>query len=479
MSAALNNLINKEVKKVIKNATKLEVAVEALTEKFKESCPPKPELLKIVQQKNQIQQGLQSILAAFAPIQTAADVTNTTITTISAAVQVIKLIPIPTAVPPGVGIPINVVTILADSLDTLGDVLKGAKGAVSVVPEVANTITGAAESALSKLQQLEALVNKCIDELAEGMSQAEKNELINEIGNVAATAGDFENLGLNILNEEELEGRLSGEPPGYFYQKSGFPSADWQLFVEHNQDNEFSFPQRRIRAENINDDPGNIYKGVTVYNIYGKKWSYSANLKVLVNEAIFVIESLDNNWWRNNNDNFDPNAASISGTGSGGSGIGSGSGGSGTGSGSGGSGSNPNLPPKPVVISNDLKQIILPVAENNTDNIITGTIEVNQPNQRVRFVANTGPTNFADFGGVSSGDRRGRFKVTIAISEAGTISTPETIVMTPYRETKNRLYPLKNPGQYSVVLYFEDMNEGQDALESGTGAEFKIETVGF
>ena len=468
MSKALNNLINKEVNKVIKNATKLEVAVEALTEKFKESCPPKPELLKIVQQKNQLQQGLQSILAAFEPIQKAADVTNTTITTVSVAVKVIKLIPIPAAVPPGIGIPVNVVTTLADSLDTLGTVLDGAKGAISVVPEVAGTITGAAESALAALQKLEVLVNKCIDELAEDMSQAEKNELINEIGNVAATAGDFENLGLNVLNEEELEGRLSGEPPAYLYQKSGFPSADWQLFVEHNQDNEFSFPQRRIRAENINDDPGNIYKGVTVYNIYGKRWSYSANLKVLVDEAIFVIESLDNNWWRNNNDNFDPNAASISGTGSG------------TGSGSGGGGGNPNLPPKPIVISNNLKQINLPVAENNTDNVITGTIEVNQPNQRVKFVANTGPTNFADFDlGVAGNDRRGRFKVTIAISEAGAISTPETIVMTPYRETKFRVYPLNNPGQYSVVLYFEDMNEGQDALESGTGAEFKIETVGF
>ena len=40
--------------------------------------------------------------------------------------------------------------------------------------------------------------------------------------------------------------------------------------------------------------------------------------------------------------------------------------------------------------------------KNNVDNIITGTIEVNQPNQRVKFVANTGPTNFADFGGVFS-----------------------------------------------------------------------------
>lgn len=465
MSKALNNLINKEVRKVIKNATKLEVAVEALAEKFKESCPPKPELLKIVQQKNQLQQGLQSILSAFAPIQRAADVTNTTITTVSAAVKVIKLIPIPAAVPPGIGIPINVVTILADSLDTLGTVLDGAKGAISVVPQVAKQITGTAESALSALQKLEALVNKCIDELAEDMSQAEKNDLINEIGNVAATAGDFEELGLNVLSEKELEGRLSGKPPVYLYQKTGFSSADWQLFVEHNQDNEFSFPQRRIRAENINDDPGNIFRGVTVYNIYGKKWSYSANLKVLVDETIFVIESLDNTWWRNNNDNFDPNAASISGTGGGGSGSGSGSG-----------GGSPNLPPKPLVISNDLKQITLPVAENNQDNIITGTIEVNQPNQRIRFIANTGPTNFDDF---QTQVRRGRFKVTIGISEAGQTTTPETIVMTPYRETKRRTYMLRNVGQYSVVLYFEDMNEAFDALESGTGAEFKIEPVGI
>ncbi len=100
MSKALNTLINKNVIKVIKNTAKLELAVDDLIEKFRKSCPPKPQLLQIVKQKNQLQEGLESILGAFQQVETAASVTNTIVTTVSAAVTTIKLIPVPTSVPP-------------------------------------------------------------------------------------------------------------------------------------------------------------------------------------------------------------------------------------------------------------------------------------------------------------------------------------------------------------------------------------------
>ena len=96
-------------------------------------------------------------------------------------ITIIKTIPIPTAIIPpsgGIGLPVNVLTILADSLDKLSDLLKGAKGALSVIPEVGGTITSSATKAINSLQQLDSLVNGCIQELAEDMTQQEKNNLI-------------------------------------------------------------------------------------------------------------------------------------------------------------------------------------------------------------------------------------------------------------------------------------------------------------
>ena len=259
----LAKILTKSISKIVEATSKFELAVDDLIDKFKDSCPPKDELMQIVQQKNQIQLALQSILAGFNTVQQTVNVTETLVTTVSTSVKIIKAIPFPTSVPPGVGIPINVITILADSLDKLGDLLKGAKGALKVVPSAAKTITSAAETVLTKLQALDVVLNKCIEELAEGLTDQETNELLNEIGNVAATAGDNSSIGLNIASEEDLLNRLQpGSNNPFKYRKPGFRNKDWLLTIEYNEENDLPFPQRRIRAENLNQFEGNIYRGV-------------------------------------------------------------------------------------------------------------------------------------------------------------------------------------------------------------------------
>ena len=303
--SALGKLLVKSTTRVIKNTAKFELAVDDLIEKFNLSCPPKDQLLKIVEQKNQIQSALQNVLGEFSKVDKTVKTTETIVTTVEAAVRVIKAIPVPTSVPPGVGIPINVITLLADSLDTLGDLVKGAKGSLKIVPTVSKSVTESAQIILDKLTELDGKLNICIEELAEGMNDQEKSELLNEIGNVAAASGLSTNVNLNVANEEELVKRLQpGATDRFLYQKTGFPNPDWLLTIEYNNKNEFTFPQRRIRAENINKFDGNPYKGVVVYNIYGKKYSYSTSVEVLVDEVKFVIEQLDTNWYKNNNPEF-------------------------------------------------------------------------------------------------------------------------------------------------------------------------------
>jgi len=346
----LSSLLIKTITKVIKNLTKFEVAIDALIDRFKASCPPKEELLQIVKQKNQIQGALENVVGAFNTVEATAETTNTIVTTVSVAVKVIKSIPIPTSFPPGAGIPINVITLLADSLDTLGDLLKGAKGALKVVPSAGKTIQEAAQTIVTKLQTLDGVLNVCIEELAQNggedggpMTQQEINDLINEIGNVAAESGNFVNPNLNTANEDDLLSQLSPnssnpllyqrqptifvplDPDGVYTKGDIDPGSgqqiikdengrfgynagfDWRLTIEYNDDNEYSFPQRRVKATNINPSDFNIFKGINVYNIGPPigtmeergAYSYSTSVKVLIDEVKFNVDSLNVRYWQN------------------------------------------------------------------------------------------------------------------------------------------------------------------------------------
>ena len=285
----LSKILINSIVRVIKNAAKMDIVIDSLIDKFKDQCPPKTELLLIVKQKNQIQGGLEQIVAAFEPVNTAAETTETIVNTVSTAVKVIKAIPAPMSVPPGFGIPINVITILADSLDALGDSLKGAKGALKIVPPAVNQITSAATNIIKKLQQLDILFDGCIQDLIidEGLTPSQIQDLALEINNVAATSGNFDNIGLNSSTEENLLNSLSPNSPNPYLYK------DFIFEIQYEVGNEFSFPSRRIRVENVNLDDKNVYKGVVLFNLEGGRYSFSSSVQVLINEARFRIDNLN------------------------------------------------------------------------------------------------------------------------------------------------------------------------------------------
>tara|TARA_R110000851_G_scaffold47842_1_gene116059 strand:- start:6154 stop:7950 length:1797 start_codon:yes stop_codon:yes gene_type:complete len=384
--SALSKLFVKTISRVIKNTTKFEISVDELIEKFKDTCPPKDQLLQIVKEKNQIQTALNTVVSAFTKLQTTVDITTVIVTTVTIASKVLTVVPAPPFFPSGV---------LAEGLDILGNLLKSAKGSLKIVPGAAKTITKAAQSVLDKLALLDGVLNKCLEELLNNENMAWDSEkeygagevvtfgnnsaagdgfcslgpqyttqaaceaaggtwnafgngngsgdgsgggisyykslgdgnlnnaplpaqvpplwtgsditearsnLALEIGNVASGTGINVDVNLN-QNEEQLLldqlGANSNDP--YLYQKTGFNSADWRFIIETNNNNDFEFPQRRIRAENINQSDSNPFKNIVVYNIFGKKYSYSLSVEVLVNEVIFIIENLNVTWYQNNN----------------------------------------------------------------------------------------------------------------------------------------------------------------------------------
>lgn len=443
--SVLSKLLVKSTTRVIKNTAKFELAVDDLIEKFNLSCPPKDQLLKIVEQKNQIQSALQNVLGEFSKVDKTVKTTETIVTTVEAAVRVIKAIPVPTSVPPGVGIPINVITLLADSLDTLGDLVKGAKGSLKIVPTVSKSVTESAQIILDKLTELDGKLNICIEELAEGMNDQEKSELLNEIGNVAAASGLSTNVNLNVANEEELVKRLQpGATNRFLYQKTGFPNADWLLTIEYNNKNEFTFPQRRIRAENINKFDGNPYKGVVVYNIYGKKYSYSTSVEVLVDEVKFVIEQLDTNWYKNNNPDFNTSGQFNTQTQQ----IDRPSTGT------------PTVPREPIKFNmnplfnngKESKRINLPTNINGLNNILNGRVITTRPSQSIEINVDTG----FNVGRLAGLDPFVKLKFTPDILKSINPSqNPDfrvrTLSVTDEREY-TRKFTYNEPGEYTFKL---------------------------
>jgi hypothetical protein len=465
----LSKLLIKSITKVIKNLTKFEVAIDAMVDKFKNSCPPKKELLQIVKQKNQIQGALENVVGAFNTVEATAETTNTIVTTVSTAVKVIKAIPVPVSFPPGAGIPINVITLLADSLDTLGDLLKGAKGALKVVPQAGKTIQDAAQTIITKLQQLDGVLNVCIEELAEGMTQSEKNDLINEIGNVAAESGTFENSELNVINEELILNSLSPNSNNpYRYQRqptifissntdegtsdvngniivlnenknSGYYAGlDWLLTIEYNDDNTFSFPQRRIKAVNTNTDFYNIFKGINLFNLEGGGYSYSTSVKVLIDEIKFRIDSLNVKWWSNkfieDNDIDNNNEGDTSGL----TGI--------------------NPPPEPVTfqwssetINPRIELPLLMATQGLLDSKRTLNIITTIPSQSVKLTVDTGGNQI--YSNNESGySQYGSYEQGFVKVEVNTnYGTPDNTfqIVSANREKYEKIFDLPNTGSYN------------------------------
>ena len=61
MSTFLSKIIVRSITKVVRSTAKFDIAIDNIMDKFKDFCPPREELLKIVKQKNQIQSSLSQV----------------------------------------------------------------------------------------------------------------------------------------------------------------------------------------------------------------------------------------------------------------------------------------------------------------------------------------------------------------------------------------------------------------------------------
>ena len=267
----------------------------------------------------------QALITIQQPLQTlevtAQNLSNIT-KTVKGAVKIIKAIPIPVAFgAPAIALPVNILTILSDSLDALGKLLGAADGIISTVPKLVNNITGMITETITSIDKVVSKVSPALalcsfiqakidlGDSCPNIDQADINAVqlavSLDIQNAVSQLGDSSIPSVNIFNENQLLSslQLNSDPP-YIYKLFNF-------VLEEDPNNQYSFPSRRIKATRyfsvgnnaetlffsggINNNSSSIQPlqgPITLYNDPGdlSRYSFSSSVQVLVEEMQYKID---------------------------------------------------------------------------------------------------------------------------------------------------------------------------------------------
>ena len=117
---ALADFISKIVTSITRTTFQFNKSLDVLIDKFKEGCPTTQELRILIAQKNDINGALEQIEQKIATLNKVAKGSEVAAEALNTGKTVIKQLPAPSAVPPGVGLPLNIFNNFSDALDNLG-----------------------------------------------------------------------------------------------------------------------------------------------------------------------------------------------------------------------------------------------------------------------------------------------------------------------------------------------------------------------
>ena len=246
------------VMNITKNISKFDLSIDSMQNKFSNGCPLKPELFNLIKSKNQISNILSQIQSQLNILTTTTVTIEKSNNVFNTIIKNIKVIPLPTSIPPGVGIPISTITNLSDILDNISDKLKQGKGILSSIPSISDIINNNINNINNKLNTLDNSILNCLKDEMIGLNNDEKTEFLS-------------NLGISSQQDNNPKPELDSTKLPIF--------KDYTFIIEYDNTNQFPFPRRRIRAQ----------KGKFV--LLGE-FSYSSSTEVLVNEMKFKINNL-------------------------------------------------------------------------------------------------------------------------------------------------------------------------------------------
>ena len=261
----LGKILLRLLKMAIKSSLKAEASLDILIEQVSQACPSEDKIEQFIVKKNRINNSLTIIQKLITTTDFTTKTANKIISVLDKIIKLVKALPIPTSPIP---IPINVITIASDSLDTAKNIIESGKGVTLGGVEIIAIINKFLQQVQDKLNQVELLLQGCIEQLPEEKQQ-ELQTLLN------TTSTDSSNPIDDKLKGEDLLAKLqpnSNDPLLY----RGF-----RLQIEQNPNNPLeTIPQRRVVGIQVETEI------LTVATDY----SFASTTEVLVNEAKFLID---------------------------------------------------------------------------------------------------------------------------------------------------------------------------------------------
>jgi len=271
------SIISTLVANAVKTTVKSSIRIDELINKLKENCPPQQELQRIINQKNQLSDTLGLVQTNLTTLTTITNTLDKIIPPIDTVITVIKSIPVPAAIG-GIGVPINLIIRLSDTLEKLKDLTQQGKVSIKGVTQAFKVISANITIVQNKLNQLDLALTLCAAQtgftgsLSTGVSGATSNPLV------------------NVTANQELEDRLSLNSTNPLNYKG------WRLILQTDPNNTFSFPRRRVIAQKPSSNNNGIQTLISDFGLPDSNgYSYSSDTQVLVNDIKFRI---DNPNWR-------------------------------------------------------------------------------------------------------------------------------------------------------------------------------------
>ena len=280
---ALAKFISKIVTSITKVTFQFNKTLDVLISQFKDGCPTTPELALLIDQKNLINGALVQIEQKIATLNKVAEGSSAATDALSKGKTIIKQLPAPSAVPPGVGLPLNIFNNFSDALDNLGTLIYKSQASLDTIPDALDLIKKDVGEVITKLKEFDAALNKCLEEDS-SITQDDSGNFV--IGGVTLTLDATTDNFVGVLTEKDLEDLLS-KPPGLLY-------GDYYLRLRELP-SDFSFIKKQIIAQNKESvlPPGEYYKeGAPIEKLQGDK-SFSSSTSVLVDEMKWLIDTKD------------------------------------------------------------------------------------------------------------------------------------------------------------------------------------------
>lgn len=270
---ALGNVIGGLVRNAATSLVNFELAVDPIIERLQQACPPKAELEAIIRQKNSITAALTQTQTALNTIVQTGQTVNGIINVTDIAVRVIKNLPLPTSVPPGIGIPINVINRFTDTLIKLSDLIKTNRGIISSIAPAIQSLNNDIQTILNALARLDVLLSGCLEAATADLTDEEKEAYFTSLGINLSALDTTSSPEVNLAGGQALEDSLAPNSNNPLIYK------DFKFVLENDKENTLSFPRRRIVATRITD----------AVQIIGN-YSFSASTQILVDEVKFQVD---------------------------------------------------------------------------------------------------------------------------------------------------------------------------------------------